>query len=716
MRLSFLFLSLVFLVHCNEAKSELPLLIQGSLDVSERDWEQDGSFSLKGDAEFYWKKFVSHSDFIPSGKGKPAAIEEKDIIYKYIPAVWNGTEINGEKIPGHGYGSYRLKIKFSPGLKKKMAFRISDQAHAYRLFVDGVLVVESGTVGESFETMRPDARPRIYSFETQNAEMELIFHVSNFHHRVGGLRYDIRLGTEEKILFEIQKSFLIEAFLYGGFFIISLYHFAIYFFRRKSPAPLYFGIFCIAVLFYSIITGERLFYYYFPESIGWENRYRLEFILICMISVFFLSFFTELYKDVNTKYLPIAQSINVLNCGFAFFTLFSEPVVFTEYLVFMDVLRIATGIYIISNLVYFISQKREGSVLFLLGILFIFACAINDMLTGRSVINTPRLAKYGLTVMILLQAIMIAKVFTRDFLMAERLSLNLSKTNRAYSRFVPREFLNLLEKKTILDINLGDHVQREMTILFSDIRSFTSLSEKMSPSENFHFLNSYLNKIAPVIETNKGFIDKYLGDAIMGLFPEHADNALEASISIQREIYSYNRSREQSGKSPLKVGIGLHTGNLILGTIGHVERMEGTVISDSVNLASRIEGLTKYYGSNILISEDTFHALKDPKKYNVRLLDNVMVHGKETSTFVIEVLDGYPEELQNRFLENRKDFEIGHLLYKEKAFHASIEFFKKVIESNPYDSACAFYLKRAEFYDKFGAPPEWDGIEVFNDK
>ena len=318
--------------------------------------------------------------------------------------------------------------------------------------------------------------------------------------------------------------------------------------------------------------------------------------------------------------------------------------------------------------------------------------------------------------MLFLQAILLAKIFTGDFLKSEILSVSLSETNRAYSRFIPTEFLNLLDKKSILDINLGDHIQKEMTILFSDIRSFTSLSEKMTPTENFKFLNTYLNRIAPIIKKNNGFIDKYIGDAIMGLFPNNADDALLASIEMQKEIHKYNQVRKKLGSIPIKVGIGLHTGSLILGTIGHDERMEGTVISDAVNLASRLEGLTKHYGSNILISENTFTSLNDARKFNFRLLDNVLVKGKEDSIFVIEILDGLPEDLLEKFMITKNDFETGNLLYKQKAFEASIDFFKKVLEINPLDTATAFYLKRAQYYNVHGAPPDWEGGEVFLDK
>ena len=190
--------------------------------------------------------------------------------------------------------------------------------------------------------------------------------------------------------------------------------------------------------------------------------------------------------------------------------------------------------------------------------------------------------------------------------------IELSKINIAYGRFVPREFLRFLERESIVDVRLGDQVLKEMSILFADIRSFTTLSEGMSPEENFNFLNSYLSRVGPVIRNRRGFIDKYIGDAVMALFPESADDALQAAIAIQKEVAIYNRYRQKSGYRAIAIGIGLHRGSLMLGTIGEEQRMESTVISDAVNLASRLEELTKVYGVSILISGAMLLGIEEP--------------------------------------------------------------------------------------------------------
>lgn len=170
----------------------------------------------------------------------------------------------------------------------------------------------------------------------------------------------------------------------------------------------------------------------------------------------------------------------------------------------------------------------------------------------------------------------------------ENILYNLKVTKEAFSRFVPREFLSLLNKKNVVDVQLGDQIEKEMTVLFSDIRGFTSLSEKMTPQENFNFINAYLSQMAPIIAQHHGFIDKYIGDAIMALFPTDAEEALNASIAMLKTLTTYNKILQKNNLAPINIGIGLNTGRLMLGTVGGKNRMDGTVISDAVNLASRI--------------------------------------------------------------------------------------------------------------------------------
>ncbi|MEQ8754048.1 MAG: response regulator [Coleofasciculus sp. G1-WW12-02] len=270
--------------------------------------------------------------------------------------------------------------------------------------------------------------------------------------------------------------------------------------------------------------------------------------------------------------------------------------------------------------------------------------------------------------------------------------LYLSKINSAYGRFVPHEFLRFLGYESIVDVRLGDQVQQEMSIMFADIRNFTTLSESMSPQENFNFLNSYLKQVGPIIRKHQGFIDKYIGDAIMALFPATADDGLQAAIEIQQQVTRYNRDREKAGYPAITIGIGLHTGSLMLGTIGEQQRMESTVISDTVNLASRLEDLTKVYGASILISGYTLFCLEDQSQYHYRFIGQVQVKGKKHLVPIFEVFDSEPDFIIKLKEKTKTKFEEGIVSFYQNKIDLAVANFQDIIAINHHDRAALNYL------------------------
>ena len=269
----------------------------------------------------------------------------------------------------------------------------------------------------------------------------------------------------------------------------------------------------------------------------------------------------------------------------------------------------------------------------------------------------------------------------------------LSKLNQSYSRFLPKQFLRFLGHESIVEVSLGESVQKEMSILFSDIRSFTTLSETMTLAENFKFINSYLSRMEPLITTNYGFIDKYIGDAIMALFGRCPDDAVKAALGMLLELNKYNIIREKNNKLPIKIGIGINTGSLMLGTVGGINRMDTTVISDSVNLASRLQDLTKVYGASLIISQHTFFALKDYRKYNYRFLGQVKVKGKKDVVSLFEFFDADPPEIIEFKIQTKTLFEQGVISYYSGQKERSTQIFQRIINLNNQDQAAYFYLK-----------------------
>ncbi|HSH03255.1 MAG TPA: ATP-binding protein [Anaerolineae bacterium] len=304
----------------------------------------------------------------------------------------------------------------------------------------------------------------------------------------------------------------------------------------------------------------------------------------------------------------------------------------------------------------------------------------------------------------------LTKPFSKDELLTRiKTHLQITRTNRAYGRFVPHEFLSLLGKDSILDVELGDQTEQEMTVSFSDIRNFTGRSEQMTPADTFRFLNQYLNKMAPIIHQYHGFIDKYIGDAIMALFPTNADDALQAAIDMLRQLRLSNQESEADGLPPIQIGIGLHTGHLMLGTVGNAHRMDGTVISDAVNLAARIEAMTKWYGLPLLISHSTYHRLTDPTAYHLRRLGQVQARGKAEIITLYEIFDHEPDEARQQKAACVEAFETAVAAYYQRQFAAAQQLLDPLRQQLPHDHLTHYYYHQATHFITTPPPADWTG-------
>lgn len=287
----------------------------------------------------------------------------------------------------------------------------------------------------------------------------------------------------------------------------------------------------------------------------------------------------------------------------------------------------------------------------------------------------------------------------------------LRKLQASFGHFVPRDFLEFLGAKDISDVVPGDEVEMTLTVMFSDIRNFTTLSEDMSSHQTFQFINSYLANMEVPIHRHGGIIDKFIGDAIMALFTGSADSALDAAISMMSALKQYNANRRKAHWQDIEIGIGLNTGLATLGVFGHSERMETTVIGDCVNVSSRMEGLTKKYLSPILISEDTLIALNDPSKYCIRFVDRVRVKGRIRPLSVYEVFDGDDGKLIDRKLLGLEVFERAVALFHLREVDAATQIFENYLVAIPDDKIAVQYLDRCHEFRENGI---YDGIGELN--
>ena len=344
----------------------------------------------------------------------------------------------------------------------------------------------------------------------------------------------------------------------------------------------------------------------------------------------------------------------------------------------------------------------------------------------RSVLCAPVVTQGQIVALVYLENDLVAGAFKPERLDALRLLstsaasalanatlvADLEELNTAYERFVPDHFLRLLDKPNIVDVRLGDGVERDVTVLFADVRGFTTLSEQLSPRETFRLVNDYLAVIAPVIEAHGGVIDKYIGDAVMALFPGDPGPAVRASLEILSALDIFNDQRDSDRLPRVEAGVGLHTGHLMLGTVGTRERMDGTVIGDAVNLSSRVEGLTKTYGARLLVTEATWAALDPLERPDARLVDRVRAAGTTRPISLYHVLT--PVEVEALYTID--DFTAGCTAYFAADFATAERHLHEAQRRHPNDKAAQLLLARCRDFIQSGAPPDWDGVTTHTTK
>ncbi len=291
----------------------------------------------------------------------------------------------------------------------------------------------------------------------------------------------------------------------------------------------------------------------------------------------------------------------------------------------------------------------------------------------------------------------VPKPFSKAELLARiRTHVTVARTAQSLRRFVPQGALEILGHENVVDVRLGDTTERELAVLFSDVRGFTGLSERRTPAEIFALLNQCYARIGPAVRAAGGFVDKYIGDGLMALFPNGAEAAVRAAVAMQRAL------EEPIEGERLRIGLGVHVGPTMLGTLGEPDRFDATVISDAVNLASRIEGASKQLGTKLLVSKATCEALPNAAAFGVRELGRVQVKGREGFVEVVEILDAEDEGAARAKAETRASFAGALASFRAGAWTDACVQFARIASDCPEDTAAQLYAaaaRRAEAGD-----------------
>lgn len=267
----------------------------------------------------------------------------------------------------------------------------------------------------------------------------------------------------------------------------------------------------------------------------------------------------------------------------------------------------------------------------------------------------------------------------------------IKQTNLEAQKFIPKQFLKFLGKGSIAELELGNQVKKTATTLLCDLNSETAISHSLSLEENFNFINSYLNVISPLVRRYDGFVDKYLGDGLLAVFPR-PEAALECAISISRAIEVKNKSYRDLPRVECEISI--HTGEVIFGVVGEEERKSPTIISDVIDLSNKMEEINKFLSTKIIFSKATLNEVPSKFKFSYRYLGSLALD--ETALALFESLDYYPREKREKLLRLKNKFENAVRLYNDGNYEDSAEIFEQILREVPEDKPSYVYYNKAK--------------------
>lgn len=682
-------IAIVFFIFIMQACSRVkpPQAQSGVLDLRSWDFEKNGNLPLNGEWEFYGHVFIVPQSF---QSGKPAQAAPLMVAVP-APSWTNYQTENGRHFPRHDYATYHLRILLpATAVKKTLSLRMADAATAYSFYWNNQLLFEQGKAGESEETTIPYYKKDVVSVEIENPQVEVVVHVANFHNYKGGLWAPFYVGEQKKIFTSKLLVLSYQFFLFGGLMIMSLYHFCLFYFQRKEWSYLFFALFTFLAAIRILLIGEKFFLFLFPHF-GFLSVMRLEYLSYYLIIPIFVWFLYFIFERCYNVYVNTA--ITVVTAVFTFDVLFSPSQVFTARLPYFQLFNLFSLLFIFYGFIKAVYYREDGSWIALWGTVIFVFLGINELLYLYGVNTLPQTSPVGVYVFIFAQATMLALRYAKAFQKIQNITIDLKKLNLSNERFVPQTMIQVLEKKGIVDVHLGDGVEKYTNILFSDIRNFTSLSENMTPQEIFYFLNLYLQRVGPLIRNKGGFIDKFLGDGIQAVFLENSDDAVQTAILLQKEIFSFNAQNQEKRLPTIQAGVGIHNGMATLGVIGEKTRINTAIFSDSVDIAARLENLTKKFAAPILISEGIKQNLK--KTYHLRMLGKMQWH-QEKPFGIYEVLDIFSgQELEQKIFLG-KLFGEALSAFEKSRFILAKEIFQQILTTDANEKAARYYLSILE--------------------
>jgi len=656
----------------------LPLTAQdfskGVLDLSDYTFDEKKVLSLEGEVLFHWGELVPPNQAF---WGDPEMI--------HIPGTWNNQP--RKAFPGMGQGTYAFTINL-PSIEEPWMLHLGDTASAMALYINGELLYQSGKMSQGGQKEVPLIKPAMVYLGYRSGPQNVVIQVTNESHYEGGIWYPYILGSARALSRWQNGAVGYDLFIMGLLVSIGIFY-SLLSLKQRFPVYLYFGLFCLALAIRSGLTQQRVFYDFLPVS--WSVLHRLEYLLNYAGLVLFVGYTGRLFP-----FLPGKIKTSVLwGAGLLSLSLLVPGPLYTGFLLFFQWGTVAAALGILVSLLRHWNRDPQRIKRYLGGFILFIGAVINDFFFLWQM--TP----YALIFFVFIQSALLSRDMVSLYKGVNRMTKSMLALNKAFFRFLPHPFFDYLGKKDIKSIHLGDHVNLDLYLLYMDIRSFTDMAEKQEAQETFTLLNDYWGRIGPILREHGGWIERYIGDAVLAFFETDSRQVLEAAIQIQGETTRMNREEQY----PIRVGIALHKGPLVLGMVGEEERIQGTVIGNPATVVTQVEAYSKKLSAPVVVTESFFQDLEDPTVLNYLFFGQVVVAGQEEPLG----LYGFYHPLFDEDFSLRdgvkKDFERGVLAFHQREFHQALVFFNRVLDIQPAHDGAGFY-KRASLYYRENPPEE----------
>ena len=582
------------------AKEQAPTYSGASYKIEDPQLLSQKNVPIVTDWDFYWGKFISPSD-----------ITTQPDLRVPVPGDWNKYSLpeQAKKISkkGDGSGTYRLRLtNLKPDTE--YAFSVFELCYtAFTVFADEKKIFDSGIPAEKWEDTKPEqAFDKAVFVSDSNGCCTLTFYVSNNFYRKGGFRGNFTL-SENEAYDTLFRGSIIKYSIFYGILILMILYCLLLGLQKKDISSFYLAV-MIAGIFSRLIANIFPLIKVIIPALPFTSLLRIEYLALFVIpssqTLYFDSLNKKIFKIIPAKLLA-APALVFLILDFAL------PIRIVNRMVpFMQVYMFA--VIIIDIILFFIriiKDKDFVSLMAIIALLIITLGVTNDILIihHSSILGEIKILSFTFILFAFFQIVVLAYIQDRNYRKVVEINKELIETNIAYYRFVPKEFLELLSKKDITEVSLGEYRVAKMAVLSADIRNFTATSEKLSPIQVFDMLNSYLRRVAPLIRKYNGVIEKYLGDGIIAIFPEIAESALNCAIAMQEEMIELRKEFEERNMPQIRIGIGVHYGSVVIGTGGDNERMTEISLSDDIDIAIKTEAATKLYKRPILVTKQTLN-------------------------------------------------------------------------------------------------------------